>query len=606
MNNNSAVSAATKTANDKKITAVCFTAAVLLILSCAVFYFLCADSGIHVYDERAFISIAHRFVLGDRPVADDWSTAMLISFFMALPVRLFCAVTGSTEGIVLFCRYFYIAVSAVFSFGLFCALKKHRFAAVIAVLLYICYVPLEMFSLNYNPVSMMAVITVCLLLFTGSAPGKLRLFVSGVIFAASVVSLPPLAVMYFIYSLYIPVRVIAVKKKESHTDALYETPSGWLYITLGIAANALLFFIYILSRMSVNEIIASVSGIITQIGTSYHSNLSLERFKGIINTLGAVQCAAGIIILTAAALDRGAKKRKLLYFTLGAADGIAMYISVYMTFYGIKGESPKDIYAVLMRAVPLAFAGLLAYELTEKKDRRLFSFYVLCMLYAVVRDLSSNIIFGIGSVAANIASVLFVCAFASECLAEIKASGKEKTVRRAVACLCLVPAAAALCCEAVWKTEEYSYRVVESTFMQTDEALTSEIESGPFKGIKTSFRVKLIIGNMTRDLDRIKNEYGDKIYVAGAQQWTYLYLENSYTACSAMFDERNIAVSQMTYWEQHPDRKPDCVYIPWNDPESYLSVRQGAERVKEQFGSLCSFDSEEGAAGYILYNLEWN
>ena len=606
MKKENAVPAITKTEYDKKITAVCFTAAVLLIASCAVFYFFCAGSGIHVYDERAYISIAHRFVLGDRPVADDWSTAMLLSFFLSIPVRLFCAVTGSTEGIVLFCRYLYIAVSAVFSFGLFCALRKHRFAAVAAALLYMCYVPLEMYSLNYNPISMMAVITVCLLLFTGSAPGRVRLFVSGVIFAAAVVSLPPLAVMYFVYSLYIAVRAIAAKKKKSDIAAPYETPAGWLFITLGIAANALVFMIYILCRMSVNEIIVSVSGILTQIGTSYHSNFSLERLAGIVNTLGAVQCILGIVLLIAAALDKEAKKRRLLYFILGAADGIAMYVSIYLTFYGVNGDTPKDIYAVLMRTVPLAFAGLLAYELTGKKDRRTFSFFVLCMLYAVVRDLSSNIIFGLGSVAANIASVLLIRSLASECFAEKKENGKGKSAQRIAACLCLLPVAAALCCETVWKVAEYDYRVVESTFMRTDEKLTSEIESGPLKGIKTSLRVKLIIGNMTRDLDAIKSKYGDKIYVAGAQQWTYLYLEDSYTACSAMFNEHNIELSQMTYWELHPDRKPDCVYIPWYDPESYLSVRQGAERVKELFGSLCSFDIEEGASGYILYNLEWN
>lgn len=593
--------------NTKNGAALCFFIAVSLIAACAAFYVINARTGLNVYDERGYITIVHRFINGDRPIADDWSTAMTLSFFLALPVKIFTETTGSTEGLVLFCRYLFIAAHTAFSLALFISLRKCRWAAVVASLLYMCYVPLEMYSLNYNPISMMAAVTICLLLFNGKSPGKGRLIVVGVVAALGVLALPPLALLYPAYSLCVLFRLIYSKKsgKDLREMPLYRQPAGWLFITAGIAATAAVFVVYILLRMSVKEIVSSVTGIMTQINSSYY-NLTPNRISGIVNALGLGQCiAAALLLLLAYFMQKRSAKQKLLCFALIAADAIAMYVSIYITFYRGKDGTAADLFAAMMRAVPLALAGLAAFILTRNRNGKWGTFYLFCIACAFVRDISSNVVFGIGSVGANIASVMMIRDFLAEMRQDDAFACAGEFAKRLTACLCVLPIVAALCCESIWKTEECRFHAIESSYIKNASELTDVIGRGPFKGIKTTPRVRSVIDDMMLDLDDIRANGKEKIYIAGTHQWVYLYLEDSYTACSSMFDEDNIAVSQMFYWELHPEKQPECIYIPIYNAAGYRLIRERADKIRDILSPLCSFRQTEGRAGYILYDVHW-
>ena len=593
---------------DKTKGLLCLLLAAALLGAIAFFYASIADSGLHVYDERAYISIAHRFVMGDRPIADDWSTALTLSFFLSLPVKIFTEATGSTEGIVLFCRYFFIAVHTAFSLFLFAVLQKYRWAAVIASLLYICYIPLEMFSLNYNTISLMAVISIGLLLFTGKEPGRGKLLAAGILSSVAVVALPPLALLYLFYSVFILLRfLIHRKKKDASPSPLYLTPEGWLSLTGGVAVCAVIFFVYLFSRMSFQDVTSAVSGIMTQLSSSYHSNLSADRFWNIINTIGIPQCLFAVVLLVFAfASQKRSIRQKSICLGLVAVDTIAMSVSIYLTFYGKKGDTNGDIFAAMMRMLPLVFAGGAAWLLTRNRNRRWFSFYLFCIAYALVRDISSNVIFGLGSVGAGIASVFLIGSFLTELRQSGAGPGEKTGVKMIARCLCVLILTAAVSGEAVWKKEEIRYRALENYYMRNTTALTDEISRGPLKGIKTTFRVRSVIENMMQDLDDLRAGGKKQIYIAGTHQWAYLYLEDSYTACSAMFNEKNIAVSQMYYWELHPEKRPDFIYIPLYDTGGFQSIRAGVAKITDTFNTLCSFHQAEGRAGYILSDIVWN
>ena len=501
----------------------------------------------------------------------------------------------------------YIATHAAFSLSLFIALRKNRWAAVATSLLYMCYIPLEMYSLNYNPLSLMATITVCLLLFTGRSPGTGRMIAAGIIAALDVLALPPLALLYLVYSLYVLVRLIFNKKsgKDIQDMPLYRRPAGWLYITAGIAATAAVFLICILSQMTIKEIASSVTGILTQINSSFY-NLSPARILDLVNTLGPWQCAvAALLLLTAVFLQKRSAKWKLLCFALVALDAIAIYLSIFFAFFNGKDGTSADLFAAMMRAIPLAFAGIAAFLLTRNRNNRWLSFYLVCLAYALVRDFSSNVIFGLGSVGANIASVMMIRDFLTEIRQDDAFSVAKGIGKQLIACLCAVPIAAALCCEGIWKTEELDFHATESLYIKNDAALTEAIDRGPFKGIKTTFRVRSFLDDIMLDLDEIQADEKKKVYVAGTHQWIYLYLEDSYTACSSMFDKDNIAVSQMYYWKHHPDKWPDCIYIPFYSSKVYRSNLAEADKIKDIWASLCSFQLKKGRGGYILYDIVW-
>lgn len=598
--------------NHSKGIAACFVAAFFLIGACAVFYYLNADSGIHINDESKCIALAHRFINGDRPIAEEWSAAMMLSFLLVVPFKLFTMATGSTEGIVLFSRYLFITVHTAFSFSLFAAFRKYRWAAVIASFLYMCCIPQEMYSLNYNSISLMAIGMIGILLFTGNEPGKGKLIISGVFFAIAVIALPPLAVIYPIYSFYVLFlwRFHTQKRLSAPTGQLYEQPSGWLFLSAGIASFALIFFLYFFTTISVTEIIVSVPAILAQIRTSFHSSLSMVRFERITNAIGLPLIAATSILFLFIAINRnnGARQR-IVCFVFVAADAVIIDISIWLTYFGVRGGRFGDVFPILARGCPLTIVGIAAYLLTREKNRRFLPFYVLFMVYDCIRTLSSNVVFGLGTFGANVASVMMIRDFLAE-TRQVDRRGSlpekgKKNLKRILVYLCILPVAAALCGEAIWKTQESGYRILENYYIETTSALTAEIGRGPLKGIKTTYRLRSVVDNIMTDLDNARENGKEKIYIAGSPTWGYLYLDDTYTTCSVMFEEKTITASQSYYWELHPGKKPECIYIPFFDTGEYKSIRTSANRIKDTISSFCTYRLSEGKAGYILSDIVW-
>lgn len=83
----------------------------LLIIRC--FYSFCWS------DESFYLSLVHRFWIGDRPIIDEWSGTQFYTVILLPIYALYIKVVGSNEGIFLFfrllmvisnyfCQYIYI------------------------------------------------------------------------------------------------------------------------------------------------------------------------------------------------------------------------------------------------------------------------------------------------------------------------------------------------------------------------------------------------------------------------------------------------------------------------------------------------------------------
>ena len=103
-------------------------------------------------DETTILFSALRHIKNSRLSLED----SLVGMFVFPVLKLWCAVTGSTEGIVLFSRLSFVAAQTACAVFLYTRLKQYGGVAVPAVLIFFFNVPLwSMTLIYYNTVLVM-------------------------------------------------------------------------------------------------------------------------------------------------------------------------------------------------------------------------------------------------------------------------------------------------------------------------------------------------------------------------------------------------------------------------------------------------------------------
>jgi len=108
--------------------------------------------GVDLGDEALNVAIPYRFALGDRPYVDEINPTQSAAFFSYPFVKLYVEARGGTEGLVLFLRTVWFALTLGLAFGIFSALRA-RFGvaqALLAGLLALVWLPLGSATLSYN------------------------------------------------------------------------------------------------------------------------------------------------------------------------------------------------------------------------------------------------------------------------------------------------------------------------------------------------------------------------------------------------------------------------------------------------------------------------
>ncbi len=131
------------------------------MLATLAMHLLCIYGADHFADESLYPTVPLRLMNGDSLVQDEWHLTQFISLFLYIPVRLYMTVKGSTQGIILFLRYFYLVIHTGVSVGIYKFFRKHEVWAVVATLMYYTQVPLRFMSANYH-----SLLALFLLLFT--------------------------------------------------------------------------------------------------------------------------------------------------------------------------------------------------------------------------------------------------------------------------------------------------------------------------------------------------------------------------------------------------------------------------------------------------------
>jgi hypothetical protein len=130
--------------------------AVLATLSVLVMIFLRASLGVDFTDEAYYASMANRLAQGGTLFVDEFAVQQLGQMFVVPLVWLHRTLTGSSDGLILFLRWSYLAVAFALSLIPMFALRKDVGfpAALLIGLVGVVCVPFNIIAFSYNTLAM--------------------------------------------------------------------------------------------------------------------------------------------------------------------------------------------------------------------------------------------------------------------------------------------------------------------------------------------------------------------------------------------------------------------------------------------------------------------
>ena len=531
---------------------------IALMAGALIFAFWKCSFGFGGNDEPFYLTIPQRFNMGDALIRDEWNLSQLSGFLLMPFVGLYTMITQSTEGIILAARVAYIIFHAVVSIIIYTRFRKFGYISVFACVLYFIFTPFDIMAMSYNTIAL------DLLTLTGAVMGtinykkKLPLILCGVTFAAAVLCCPYLAVAYILYGICIIVHRV-IKNKNTNIIFKSELFSGrtFLFFSIGVFALAAVFLAFALTRVSVGEIFKNLPYLLTD---PDHPQVAIASriqmyFDSILNHHSHFKWAlysyfAMIIVMI---FDKNRKLHRSVYLIVTTAIVIFCYVLLLPQLTSVY-------YNAIM--FPLIFIGITSYILCDKKQKALFaSLFVLGIIYSFATAFSSNQYFYIISVsitATNMAGYVFL----AQLIREMKTSQDNIEYAVWVKRASFVFAAFMIFLQGAFQiTVKATHCFWESG---DTSALTSQISSGPAKGIYTNVNNFNTYETINNDLKYYDNKEKDKILFLTSKTWCYLAADFPYGTMSAWIPgEKTSSIERLkTYYSVNPENIPKYIYIP--------------------------------------------
>ena len=555
---------------------ICFFICIILALPFLVWK---CRFGYGAADEPFYLTLAHRLSQGDALLSEEWNLAQLSGFLLLPFYKLHDIIVGSTEGIILHFRYIYVAVQTIVCILLYLNLRKFKYGALCAVLLFYLYTPYDIMALSYNTMGLMS-ITLCLCLVISG-----HTLWAGFCYAIAVLCNPFLITIYLLYGIIYGIALILTKFTKLST--LSFTTKNIVFFTLGAAIPAFLLFVFALSRAGISEILDNLKCILND---PEHASRSLfaviHSYAYVMLSAFKNYLIAFAIVLFIALSDRNKYRNAWLYFCMTA---LLSAIAVLMHLPDIQTDYNRIMF-------PLVTCGLTSYLLTQHKNHKIFcSLWVTGILYTFCLSWASNQgenSICMGMPVAMVGSVLLIWNFLLELRAKPTLQ-KEHVSSKFNSLSFTTPLTyciAILLFLAQFGTQCYA-KSVHAFWEPSVSELTTTLKGGPLDGVITTKEHADAYDTLRMELsayDATKENHNEPVLFITASPWCYLYANRPYGTYSSWISSTysskapiEVLRNRLTeYYLLHPDRIPSHVYIAKNEQWDYsflskLSENQG-------------------------------
>ncbi len=521
-------------------------------------------------DEQYYSEVGYRLLQGDRPLVDTWEVHQFSAMLTAPVLQVYLWINGgSTDGMVLFLRYFAVSLQFGASLLAFFLLKRRNglFPALIVAGMLLSHSHFSINSYYYDSMTLLYGTfsgLFCMEFFQRSKGGFAFSVLGGLCFALAVVAFPYVLLFSPIYLLYWIVRL------RNHSDRK-RNALGLLAFAAGAAAVALAVVAFLLSRATLAELVSGVSNMLADPDHQSQSLLEItgQYFNAIRVVFSPASYGAAALLLLGIWYSRS--KRERLRQTLRRIGAVAILLLLLAIIWIALRYDWHGIYRINLLAMGFALLapGLYCFSDRTRDQGILLLYWIGCGLsFAVQFGSNTRILASSGMLLpASMATVLYLFSHSSELFrwnAARNPETKSGTDRMSVA---LRVTAAFGCVACV-----LGLMTLRLTAVHRDEPiaqLTATMESGAAKGIRTTPQSAELHDRLIADIRK-------NAPASGSILVTYLFPEGYLVtglraATPSAFNMSMDSAWLAMYYEQHPERVPSYVFaldpaMPYNKP----------------------------------------
>ena len=587
-----------------------FAAVSFLLIVAGLLYMV--PTGLGVPDESFYVTIPHRLLQGDRLILDDWHVSQFSSFMQYLPVKLYYQFHGSLDGVILYLRYWYIALQTVTLLTIYPLLRRFGWKGAVSWSVFGMYVPVMVYTLNYYTLCLWPTVIVCAVLHFTEKLKAPFLVLLGVLAAIAVLAEPLISFCYFIYTIIVWFRFVLEKKRKMLFAfcSYYINIRYWGFITLGVFLCAGVFLPFLFRGSDPISLFKAIPYLFN--GFEYDFSL----FGGNIQTMKVVNRALelygrfpavllAVLTLAAFVLQR---RRKTIRPLIAVGLAVSFIYSYLHAAYVAQRMNHYDYY-LLFYGLPLYLCGPAAYLLLEKREPRLWAFWCSGTALSVLLDISSAVILGVCGAIASIASLIWLFQLVQECAQDVMLLKKEtegarfrpKLTRIVAAVAAVIVVSSVLGNEAFFDVYRLNFNIIESghTADYTHGVCDTLLTRGAYAGIRTTKTVAAKYNAIHDDLDRIPKESAGPVLIFDRFPYCYLYLDDPYATFSSWYVDLLEDDRLLLYYDIYPERVPEYIYVPKYDPYVYRMVKTVADKL-DRIRSWFDCEVTEASAGYIV------
>lgn len=531
-------------------------------------------------DEVFYLSVPFRLFQGDALFREEWNLAQMAGVLTFPFVSAYISLSGGTDGIVLAMRYFTILIQGLVALFIYIRLRPSTWlGSFCASISYLLFIPFGISALSYNSMAILFVVLTSLLMLKPNAKPNMQYYLAGLSFAAAVLCCPYLLLAFLVYLLTVAVRWAIRHILKTELDQSPWSIRSACLVSAGAATAAFCFFIFLLSRSSIMDILKSLEPILM-------SDPQHPPVQWITKTK--------LYVLHILRANPWSQTLYIILFVIGAA-----YILDF------KRTQHKGIFTILVCISTLVLMyshchfnnyinqimwsinvlGAFTFLFTDNANVRSIFYTVwipgILLSYCVHMSSNQNIyaITSAGSVA-TIGSLAMIGLYTRELVQDIRGSHTQKL---AFALICAV-----MICQL---SSQALYRYKTVYWDSPIENLTCAITDGVEKGIYTT---EEFYNNYYHDLaciQEIKARNPSKFLHLSRKNWYYFHIDAEIAAYSAWL----AGVTETTldrlslYYQINPQKLPDLVFV---DPE-YEEIAQG-------FCHRFNYRAEPTSGGIIL------